>query len=177
MASWRTRFRCSNPIGSVNAKQGRLDATSIHLGDIDAIAQSPTLDVLCDTPVEWLYGGLLHACVDLLCHAATYESVRPLLSLVLSITSTVERRFMLRTVNYYGEMPVHIITDRTAGRANTSYILYRMCMPYSERYIQAIREAWIRIRTHAHRRVHERAFRTCLDAVCAPRFRSFGALC
>ena len=157
--SWKSLFHSTT---GTRSNECRLDVASIDLQDIDAMIRRHALQVLYDTPVEWWYGGVLHACFDLLCNSTNYDNVRPLFPLVLSITRNVDTRFMLGTVNYFGETPIHVITNRKKGRANTSLILYRMCMSDSSMYIATIQATWRRIQMHAHQRVHFRRFKMCL---------------
>ena len=117
--SWKSLFHYTT---GTRSNECRLDVASIDLQDIDAMIRRHALQVLYDTPVEWWYGGVLHACFDLLCNSTNYDNVRPLFPLVLSITRNVDTRFMLGTVNYFGETPIHVITNRKKGRANTSLI-------------------------------------------------------
>ena len=179
--SWKSLFHYSHPTTDAPSNECRLDVESIDLQGIDAmIRPQAAARVLYDTPIEWWYGGVLHACFDLLCNSTNHDNVRPLFPLVLSVTRNIDTRFMLGTVNYFGETPIHVITNRKKGRANTSFILYRMCMRDSDMYLATIRGTWRRIQMHAYQRVHFRRFKMCLiDLTYSPPFivngRSFGA--
>jgi hypothetical protein len=163
--SWMTLFHYDRPhVGALCTKRELLDVASFDLLEMDRLMamQPACLRWMLDTPVEWWYGGLLHACFDLLCNGTPYDEVRPLFHLVLSVTRTTALQFMLRTVNYFGEMPIHIISHRTPGRANASYILYRMCMSESLPYLYTLRTTLERLRVNGHRSAHRRVFAACL---------------
>jgi hypothetical protein len=160
------------PIRLCHDRPWHVDAEPIDAATVEAIVRlqqaQPAHPAFDCTPAAWWYGGLLHMCFDLLCHAACLDHVRPLFRLAHAITRDPHRRYMLRTTNYFGEMPVHTITDRHPGRANASYVLYRMCMHDSRMYAEAMRGGWARLRWHAARRAHARRFRACLGALGDP---------
>ena len=148
----------------------RLDVKPIDAYVVDSLVRLQTQPhkihkAFYYTSAEWLYGGLLHVCFNLICHASCLDNVRPLFQLVHSITRNSDLRFMLRTTNYNAEMPVHTITNRTRGRANASYVLYRMCMHDSRMYIKSVQHSWLCLRMYACKRAHARRFRPCLDDI------------
>ncbi len=167
-ASWVTIFKHPNQIFNIGTDLARLDVAPVNLCEVDTIMLRPdTHRALDETPAKWSYGCVLHACFELLCRSSDLDHVRPLFPLVLHITQDYGLRFMLRTINCYGEIPIEMITKKKKGRSNASYILYRMCMSDSRMYIATIRSTWDTIRMNMFQLAHARSFHMCLlDVEC-----------